>query len=374
MSDFKQELDSELDKRDTHDSASSVAPRKAKFSYLTFFFGIGFISFILGGLLAWAQFKADKTAELIQNRLPSKTAIVNVIESETFRMGNNQKRITLAPLGEQPPSTHSEETTEEEPLSAEEKDIINMIQANAPEPNTSPFGLYRKAYTKSAKPSLSIVIIDLGLSDKRTKSILENFPEGVSIGLSPYSENINELITMAREDGHEVWMMLPLETQDYPLVDSGPLTLLTDASLAQNKDRVGQILKIAEGHAGFIPNKDHVFNGEDGDINPAIKQILETGYALIDSHNTGRSFVANLAYNNDYPHGQNNFWLDDDLTPLALNQRLRQAMELAEAKGNAIMFLRPYPASMKALQKFLSSAPAQNFDLAPASAYLKNSG
>jgi polysaccharide deacetylase 2 family uncharacterized protein YibQ len=166
--------------------------------------------------------------------------------------------------------------------------------------------------------------------------------------------------------------MLPLQTKDYPLVDSGPFTLLTGAQLEKNNDRLQQLLSNAKGQVGFIPNKDHVFKTEDVNVNPAIKKLLKKGFAILDSNTSGRSFVSDLAYKNDYPYGQNNFWLDDDLSPLGLNQRIRQMMDLAEATGSATMMLRPYPASIKALQKFLNSAAAEKFQLAPASAVLKN--
>lgn len=366
-----------MEKREETLLPASPQRKKKQFSFLTFAFGIGFVAFIFGGLFAWAQLKQNETAQNVQNRLPSKTAIVKVIDTQTFRMGDNQKRITLPPLGDQNTTQQDTDdgTNDTNDISDEERNIMDMIAQNRTGPDPSaPFSLYRQPFSKGQKPTLSIVLTDLGLSQSRTSALIENLPEGVSLALSPYAENLSALITSAREDGHEVWLMLPMETAEFPLVDSGPLTLLTDASLEQNKDRAAQLLNRSTGHVGYVAQKNHVFMGEDADINPAIKELLDAGYAVLDSNNSSRSFIANLAYKNDYPHGQNNVWLDEDLTPLAMNQRLRQLMELAEAKGSAIMLMRPYPASIKALQKFLNSAPAQNFDLAPASVALENAG
>ena len=380
MADFQKQLDEELEKRGLRDDEDNPPIKRAKFSFKTFLIGLFFSVFILGGLIGWAKITSNSTQNSVLKRLPSKTAIVTVIESDVYRMGESQP--TLSMPSDTPVVTPEKITPEIEVRenadkhSREDHAITAMIEDNTTSQDssagTSPFKVYRKSFTKSSKPSLSIIITDLGLSTKRTEAIIKNLPEGISIALSPYSENLDLLTTTARKSGHETWLMLPMETKDYPLSDSGPLTLLTGARVEQNNDRIEQLTLNAQGHVGFIPNKDHVFKTEDSNINPAIKTLLKKGFAILDSNTSRRSFVSDLAYKNDYPYGQNNFWLDDDLNPIALNQRLRQMMELSEATGSATIMLRPYPASIKALQKFLNSAAANKFQLAPASALLKN--
>lgn len=380
---FQDQLDDELEKRNLSDQDAPFQKTKtSKFSIKTFFIGLGLGAFLLGGLAGWAQLQSSKTQETLVKRLPSKTALIESTNAEIFRMGDTQPTLTMRPA-ETTPSVQNgvgnNETNAEEPTD-EEKAITAFIQENENQSideevteiieSSKPVQLYRQSFNDTKKPNLSFVITDLGLSRERTESLIKDLPDHVTLALSPYVENLNELTISAREDGHEVWLMLPVQTADYPLVDSGPLTLLSDASMAQNTARMNTLLSLAQGHVGFITNKDHSFKSEDANINPAIKSLLGKGYGIIDSNTSGQSFVKALSYKNDYMYAQNNFWLDENLTPLALNQKIRQMIELAEAKGSAVIMMRPYPASIQALQKFLNSAAAKKFELAPASASL----
>jgi polysaccharide deacetylase 2 family uncharacterized protein YibQ len=389
MTGFQKQLDEELEKRGLRDEDAAPLAKLSKFSFKTFLIGLILSTLLIGGLVAWAMFSADKTQQHVSGRLPSKTAVVDVVSFKTYRISDSQPTLNMpSDVTSEAIAPMNEHGSPAPKISKEEHAITQMIETNeshhesankeehAPQisSSTSPFKAYRQSFVKSSKPVLSIIITDLGLSTKRTEQIIKDFPKEVSIAFSPYSENLDMLTTTAREDGHETWLMLPMQTKDYPLVDSGPLTLLIGARVEQNNDRLQQLISNAQGQVGFIPNKNHIFKIEDSNINPAIKTLLNEGFAILDSNTSDRSFISSLAYKNDYPYGQNNFWLDDNLSPIALNQRIRQMMELAEATGSVTMMLRPYPASIKALQKFLNSAAVNKFQLAPASALLKNSG
>lgn len=393
---FQDQLDGELKKRglvdEQNEEVVSSLPPTSKFSIRSCLIGLFLISMFMGILVAWAQLNSRKTQENLVKRLPSKTTIIQQMDEEVFRMSDSQ-RLSMQSAAKEDSQTLEEQTKTQAIMSEEDKAIKAFIQENeggAPEKEetvsleirsppvesvtSKPYQLYKKEFINTTKPNLSIIVTDLGLSRARTEELIESLPENVTLALSPYSEYLEELTTAAREKGHEVWMMLPIQTQDYPLVDSGPLTLLSDASIEQNQNRIDTLISLSTGQAGFIPQKNHSFNIADGNINPAIKKLFSSGYAMIDSNVSGRSFVSDISYKEDYPNAQNNFWLDDNLTPLALNQKLRQIMELAEARGDAIIMMRPYPASLLALDKFLNSAAAKKFELSPASASLKNAG
>jgi len=91
----------------------------------------------------------------------------------------------------------------------------------------TPFNAYKKPFTASPdKPLLSFVIYNAGLSSQRTAELIELFPAEITFSFSPYSSDLQNIIAVARADGHEPWLSLPLEPKNYPLKDPGPLTLL----------------------------------------------------------------------------------------------------------------------------------------------------
>ena len=94
---------------------------------------------------------------------------------------------------------------------------------------------------------------------------------------------------------------------------------------------------------------------------------------MIDSNIRNYSFLSRLADMKEYPYAQAHIWLDKDITPLSINKNIRRIVEYGQNKKNVIVMLRPYPASIKAMQKFVNSKVAEQFELAPVSAQLKNS-
>ena len=405
--DFQQQLDNEIERRGLNKSDGSenpTTPKKSNFSFSAFFKGIVICSLFMGGLVGWAFLKANETQEYIIATLPSKTAVI-VTESgqkqttadvkPTIRMPEDAREVE--PVEAIPPqnvakTTIIEETPEEiTPLEDIEENAQGMVPAPVPglyenktygqlpkqreKDGLTSFKAYKRPFVKSAdKPVISIVITNLGLSSRTTDGIIKNFPADISLAFSPYTNAINSTIKEARDDGHEAWLMLPIETKNYPLDDPGPNTILSNASVRQNKDRLYKSLGDTGGIVGVIPFKNHIFIREDANINLAIKDLFSRGLAFLDSRTSVQTFVQNLAEKEGYIYGRNNFWLDENITPLAMNQMLRKTMDHAKANGSAILMLRPYPASIKTLQKFLNSNVANEFQLAPASAVVSYEG
>ena len=400
MSGFQDQLDRELDKRGLAPVTASRKP--SLFSVRSFFKGLAICSIFLLVVIAWAWFNADNTRQERQEKLASKTAIIQKDVSEVYRIGEASGSpvltmptvdLTQTPSNEQtpspPPAQAVDNTTPAETIiktvsggkdalieapvaGLYESASVGLLPTRREEDNLTPFEAYKRPFQRqSDKPLLSFVIFDAGLSREQTEKIINDFPPEVTLVFSPYSRDLKLLTDVARQDGHEVWLTLPLETKNYPLDDPGPSSLLVNASAEQNKSRLISLLASTQGYAGFFSQKDHVFRREDAVVNPALQEIFERGLAIIDSNTSLYSFVGELAARRDYPNAKINLWLDDNLTAVALNQKTRQMIEFANANGKAIVMLRSNPASLKALDKFLKSAAAKDYQLAPASAQIK---
>lgn len=403
MSGFQEQLDRELGKRGL---APVTAPSKPSlFSGESFLRGLALCSVLLLGLVGWAWFNADATKQENQKKLASKTAIIQNDANEVYRIGEESGQPVLTmpqvdltqstpassegvPTPPPPvetaqnaaptqtpikPVTKNENSLIEAPVAGlYESTSVGLLPARREEDNLTPFEAYKRPFQRqSDKPVLSFVIFDAGLSRAQTEKIINDFPPEVTLAFSPYSRDLKLLTDVARQDGHEVWLTLPLETKNYPLDDPGPSSLLVNASAEQNKSRLMTLLASTQGYAGFFSQKDHVFRREDAVVNPALQEIFERGLAIIDTNTSLYSFVGELASRRDYPNAKINFWLDDNLTAVALNQKTRQMIEFANANGKALVMLRPNPASLNALDKFLKSAAAKDYQIAPASAQIK---
>lgn len=407
MSGFQEQLEKEMDKRgldkvDAQPSSPSTSSKKKSFfSFGAFLKGLVVGTIFFGALTGWAVFKADDTAKSMQERLASKTTIVERDNAEVYRIGDAQPVLRMPSVDltnetpKEPPVQSADTQAEKEPDVATVQSKPDKLDNKGPlvaapvpglyqsvsegalpiirkDDGLTPFDAYKRPFEKkSDKPLLSIVFYDAGLSRKTTEGLLENFPPEVTFAFSPYSADLKLLGQVAREKGHEIWLTLPMETKNYPLDDPGPSTLLVNASVEKNDSRLKTVLASAQGYAGVVSQKDHVFKREDANVNPSIQEIFSRGLAVLDSNPSLYSFVGDIASKNDYPNVKNNFWLDEDLSPLALNQKIRQMIDYGKSGGSLVVILRPYPASVKALQKFLHSAAADTFQLAPVSAQVR---
>lgn len=400
MSDFQQQLDDEIEKREAeteHEEADAEekieakpAPRKKapqNFSLGALAKGIAACLVFFIALGIYAQFKASDTKDQMASKLPSKTAIVKQGDTNTYRLGESQPVLRMPAVEETgtPQVDQAEESKSNDALASKYDSSEGLVPAPIPglyesssegllplsrkDDGLTPFEAYKRPFQKNTeKPIISFVVTDMGISRRATEAIIEELPEEVSLAFSTYARDLKLLTDVARKAGHEVWLTLPMETKRFPLNDPGPSTLLVNASVEQNKNRLTSILASTQGYVGFVSEKSHVFRQEDAEVNPSLQEIFERGLAVLDSNTSVSNFVGKLASKKDYPNAKTHFWLDENLSSIALNQQLRKMMEFSQSSGKVIVLLRPYPASINAVQKFIQSEAARNFQIAPVSA------
>ncbi|MEM7618731.1 MAG: divergent polysaccharide deacetylase family protein [Pseudomonadota bacterium] len=400
MAGFRDQLDKEMERRNLvpGDDAPEEylepllddAKKVKKFSFRTFLLGLFLGTALLSLVVFWAYMNADETQKNLENKLSSKTVLVDKDnKAQIVKTVEEVKPIVAVP----PQDTSPKETaapTDETPFTPIPEYSGEGALVAAPIPGfyeslndalvpiirtkdgLTPFDAYKKPFTGATdKPLVSFVINNIGLSKSKTYALIDELPDNVTLAFSPYASNLNELVGAARAGGHEVWLNLPLESKEYPLRDPGPLTLLKNASEEQNTERMIKLLSTANGYAGFIPNKDHAYTEKTIKTNRALNQVFTRGLTIIDSQTTFNSFSKALANRYDSIYGMVDVWLDDELTAISLNRQIRRIIEIGTAKDQVVVMLNNYPASINAMNKFLSSAAAKDFQLAPLSSQVR---
>lgn len=416
MSDFQSQLDDELEKRGlTQKAAEKAKPNKKKkekkkkkkkekvkkvqpaksalpFSFLSFGIALLLCLIVSGGFIAWAFINAEATADKATAKLPTKTAIVS--KQNDINIEDVQPILRMQPVEQEGAESDTksdnkpsetvkpapEKTTQDDDriapfLGLFENSDLGSIPIINKDNGLTPFQAYKKQASKAPeKPSISFIVTDMGTNNKRTTQLIEELPDSITFAFSPYAWNVKALMLEAQRKQHETWLTLPLQTKNYPIQDPGPLAILSGANIRQNQQRLNTLMGKAVGYAGFIAGTDHIFRTEDARTNPSFKEIFDRGLAIIDSNNQGVNFVNQLAEKEGRPYGQNNFWLDENLNSLALNQKLRQALEFSRNTKSVTVMLRPYPISIETLKKFLNSVAAKEFNIVPASALVRDDG
>ncbi len=354
---------------------SDAAPAKRKFGIPSFGNGADTVSpfakslregllagtFVFALAVGWMALRANDTAQSMQPLVPTTSTLIELPKvSQQDPNAPDEKLANARNIDALPPAPI-------EGLSESRDGKILPIARI--QDDMTPFQAYKKPFTAIAGRSLvSIVIVDFGMSEKLSTAMLDNMPDETSFVISPYTPDVQKWANAARAYGHEFWLTLPMETKGG---DTGPNALLAGGPLEQNEARLLNVLGTATGYAGLVTDQNHVLKTDDAGAAPALKQIYGRGLAIVESNPDIPAYGLPTAMESGYPYAQNNFWIDADLRPEAIERSL-QALELqATRKGKAIAFLHPYPVAVRMVKEWADGAQGRGIQIAPLSAMVQ---
>ncbi len=320
----------------------------------------GAFVFVLLG--TWLQVRQDNTAQILQPLVPFKTAVLELPEVEqALEHGTPDVKLSeQADIKSLPPA----------PIEGLSEDnggkflpVIRLAD------DVTPFQAYKKSFTPAAGvPTVSVVVLYYGMSDATSQAMLKDLPENITLGLTPYAADPVKWAASARTFGREFWLSLPMQTKDFGISDSGPLSILKNVQEQENVNRLLSVLSVAPGYTGVITQKNHDFNGGENILVPLMKQIFGRGLGLVESNPDITPIGLKSSTENEAPLIQNNIWLDADLQPGAIQGALKTIEQKARRDGHVVVFTHPYPAVLKALGAWTKDFDKMGLQLAPLSA------
>ncbi len=184
-------------------------------------------------------------------------------------------------------------------------------------------------------------------------------PPQISFAISPYADAPDGLIANSRTAGHEIWLVMPMQTAAYPRTDPGPHTLLKDAPKQDNLAKLTWLMARPQGYAGFLGSADPEFL-KSPDAQPVLDAIYSRGIAL-----AAGSDIQNAP---GKPYIHTDLWLTGAVTREDMEGSLKALEDLAARNGHATAVLQPLPLTYEAVKAWIETLPAKGFVLAPLSA------
>jgi polysaccharide deacetylase 2 family uncharacterized protein YibQ len=320
--------------------------------------GLFFVTIFFALLCGWMVLRADETLNRWQERFAAKTVVIESVASPTPPVS--------AAIGVGRGLGAEDLITPQE----------NGAPANMPQetsaPKTThqatPFNRYKKTVPLAAGQSrLAVVLIDLGIAENFTKSIIDTLQPGITLGFSPYAAKLDILKAGAGDKGFESWLMLPLEPANYPAQDSGPLTVLSNASLDAIHDHVTRLSTLAaQGYPGFVSNPDHNFSDIDLRTNPVMRMVAESGFGFAEGR-TGQAFAKDYAAQSYIPYIQADEWLRRNMGRADIQTVLQRTEKLAQLNGSVVLMVEATPLSVKLIQEWSEKLPGRNIQIVPLS-------
>lgn len=233
----------------------------------------------------------------------------------------------------------------------------------------TPFQAYRRSFSPVAgKPFISIVVMDVGLSNTASQAVMSDLSPDVTVAVSPYAASSEFWLNESRFRGHETWLALPVEPALYPLDDTGPQTLLINAVERQNLNKLNWAMSRGSGYAGFVTGHQPAFMKSANDVRPIVNEIYSRGLGFVDGDTNPSSVPESIAAGLNGAYAHNDVWIDIPATREHISASLRQLEVNAQSNGRAIGFIHSTPMGLRMLQSWIDGLEQKGFIIAPLSA------
>ena len=226
----------------------------------------------------------------------------------------------------------------------------------------TPAQAYARPFQDNGKPKIALVIGGLGLNASTTRNAIENLPAEVTLSFVPYAEGLQGWIDLARANGHEVLLEIPMEPMDYPDNDPGPYTLLAQAQPDEVNRRLEWLLARGQGYFGVTNYLGGRFLASPGGAQTFAASVKKRGLAFLDDGQAARLQVGGL------PRASADRIVDDQLSDEAIDRQLLALEAAALDKGRALGAGFAYPMTVKSVARWAQGLQKRGYQLAPASA------
>lgn len=220
----------------------------------------------------------------------------------------------------------------------------------------------------TTRPRIGVLVAGIGLSYADSKKAIADLPGGVSLAISPYTDNAEPLLASARLAGHEYLLSLPMEPQRFPLNDAGPNALMTNLSPQQNQPRLIWALSRLRGYAGVTDILGAMRGERLADVPDQMAPILA------ELNRRGLMYVAGPGQKAPVPQTWSkavDLVIDDPATAADIDARLATLEQMARDRGAALGLIEaPRPVAIERLAAWTNGLSNRGLALAPVSALM----
>jgi polysaccharide deacetylase 2 family uncharacterized protein YibQ len=229
------------------------------------------------------------------------------------------------------------------------------------------FSAYARPFTPDGRPRVALIVGGLGLNTPATRAAIEALPPEVTLSFSAYAEGLQGWIDLARADGHEVLLELPMEPEDYPQNDTGPYTLLAGSDIDELDRRMNWLLGRATGYYGVSNYLGTAFFASDTSMTPFMQRLRSRGLAFIDD---GQARSRQGAY----ARASANRIIDEAQDAASILAALNGLEASARANGQALGTGYGFAVTVATAVRWTQGLNERGIQLAPASSLAARSG
>ncbi len=231
---------------------------------------------------------------------------------------------------------------------------------------------YKKSFRRQAgKKPVSLIIGGLGINRSLTQNAIQSLPADVTLSFAAHSVGLQDWIDMARSDGHEVLIEIPMESANFdPLEPGADRALRLTVPPAENGRRLDWMLSRAQGYAGLINFNGDSFLTRADAAAPFMDRLAQTGLGFITDGAFETPSLRALASSVRQPFKTGHGLIDPDPIARVISARLSGLSQTAASGSHPVGVGFAYPETISEAQTWIATLDSQGLQLAPATAAL----
>jgi polysaccharide deacetylase 2 family uncharacterized protein YibQ len=140
---------------------------------------------------------------------------------------------------------------------------------------------------------VGLLMLNLGADESLMRRAIDELPSEVSLAFLAGTPGLRRWLRLARENGHECYLMLPVEDPAGP-AERGIRPIEASADPTENLRRLRAAMSRGEGCVGFVVPGPVLVAQSDLIARPLMKEIAERGLSLIEVNPVGVSAMYRL--------------------------------------------------------------------------------
>jgi len=230
---------------------------------------------------------------------------------------------------------------------------------------------YASVAPTPAAPRVAILVTGLGLPDAPSGDVIQGLPAPVSIAFGAFGRSLQDGVTRARDDGHEVLLQIPLEPNDWPKVDPGPHTLLTTLPPEENMKRLQWLMSRYTGYVGVTNHMGNKFETSSQSLEPMLEELKRRGLLYVDD-GVPDSTAGQIANTIGLDYSLASVQIDGSQSAAEIAKQLATLEATAKERGIAIGVVRLKSTTAKQIAEWAGKLEGKGIVLVPVSAAVRS--
>jgi len=201
-------------------------------------------------------------------------------------------------------------------------------------------------------PKVAIIIDDIGFDRQIAHKFLE-LNANLTFSMLPHTSMQKSFAAKARKQGFDVMLHLPMEPNEYPLVDPGTGVLLTSMAPDELIRQLNKNLDAVPGIKGVNNHMGSKMTSVSTQMYQIFTVLKQRGLFFIDSRTTPNSLCKPSARLFQIPFAQRDVFIDHVQKEGAIRRQIDHLVHLAYEQGEAVGIAHPHTLTYDVLRQML---------------------